>query len=416
MNKEKVALYTLNGKLSLDEYKQFMKKSKKLFLRYMMLYSLFGTIIISYITLFFDLKKLFLLELFFFYCFICVMVKLIENRKIENYYRKIEQIYGGAFSVEFYDDYMIRKSENFIVKIYYSAVVNILEIDNQVFLEYSNNYPPIVINKILGNEQLCLLLRKIQENNLAMLREKKKQIQSAKKYYKCSTSRILLIILSTLTILSFIFVYIFAKYLQNTFLRDKAIWLCYMFEIFPIITLIQGLKYERQNPLVSKVNIILGSFFLILLPLVCLGIFSNLPDLKDYQEDIKRYKDILSVQLPESGSVKQLNSYFFGEGDMTDTTMVEVSFDGNNIEQFEKAIQKNNNWLSLNQVPSDLKIFTSYQMNDNCSHCYYLIYNEINHQYNTIPADVGQYHIYVASYNIAKKKLEINDFDYHYQN
>ena len=237
------------------------------------------------------------------------------------------------------------------------------------------------------------------------------------KDYSCLRKKCFILLMIILTIVAFCISDYMAKYLRNTSLEENGIWLYYLLLLFPIISIVQLLTSRNKNSKIVSILVVIISFCGLLIFLNGWSSFNSFSKYKDvYHQQILKYENAFSFDFPRFGKLTIKDSSFDGEFDMAETTMIEVQYDNiNSIHTFEKRIIKDDKWVKKNRLDKKLNVLASYQLNETDDDCYYLIYNQSTKEFNKLPKVAGKYHFYVALYNINKRMLQINDFDYNYK-
>lgn len=194
------------------------------------------------------------------------------------------------------------------------------------------------------------------------------------------------------------------------FVRNMWVFWCWL--PIPILSIILGFNYKKRGIKCTK-NIVGG--FIIGLLLLLYGSFCMVPTLSEDYNKIYEYEDIIQAEIPSKGylEIQKWDSYV--DTDKTDYVFISAYYDNTNIDELEKSIENNDEWIFSNDLKSELKIFIpSHVIID--TDTYLSIYNKTTDQYNVVPEITGIYEIYVMKYDISDKKLEIHKFKYNYKN
>lgn len=416
MEKPGKLLFSIRGKITLEEYKNRMKQTSEFFLTILMRFLIIGIIPLSFFTSVIGQPEVFFWGVLILLAFFSLIAKGIEEKQIENDYqkRKCTEFIDEDYIINFYKDYMIKKADSYQKRIDYIKIISICEDDRCFYIKYSNKFASIIIEKNSCEDELCALLRNmIKKNSSHIIRKKEKQ---KKKNYTKFRKDCFILLMIILTIIAFHFSDSIAKYLKDTSLQGNGIWVYYLLLLFPIISVTQLLTYENRSSKITSIFTVILSFCGVIIFFTGWSNFSFIPDKAEYHKQIAKYEEVLSITFPELGSAKRKEPSFYGEGDMTETTMIEVLYDDTrSVRSFENKIINDKMWLKKEDLSKELTTFAFYQMTNIDDDCYYLIYNQTNKELNQYPAMRGKYHIYVVAYSMNQKKMQINDFDYNYQ-
>lgn len=416
MEKQRKPLFSISGKLTLEEYKNRMKKTGEFFRVILIRFLIIGIILLAFFTLAIEQKVIFYWGVLLLLSISSLIAKGIEERQIEKDYQKRKQteFIDEDYIISFYKDYMIKKSNSYQRRIDYIRIINISEDDKYFYIKYSITDASIIIDRNSCEDELCALLRDIIKQNSSSITRKKERHKN-KNYTKLRKDCFILLMI-VLTIISFYFSDSIAKYLKDTSLQGNGIWVYYFLLLFPIISVTQLLTRKNKHSKVVSMLVVILSFCGVMIFFTGWSNFSFIPNKGDYHKQITKYEKVLSITLPELGRAERKDPSFYGEGNMTETTMIEVLYDDTrSVRNFENKIIDDEIWIKNEELDEELEIFSSYQMINIDDDCYYLIYNQTNKEWNKFPTMAGKYHIYVAVYSMNQKKLQINDFYYDYQ-
>jgi len=226
-----------------------------------------------------------------------------------------------------------------------------------------------------------------------------------------------ILLMLVLTIIAFCSSDYVAKCLRNSSLGGNGVWLYYLLLIFPIVSAVQLLMKRNENSKGISILIAAISFCGLLIFLNGWSAFNTYSQYKNiYQEQMVKYEKLLSFKFPRFGQLEKIDSSFYGEDNMTETTMIRVQYDNtNSIHTFEKNIINNEKWIRKDKLDKKLDVLATYRLNEIDESSYYLIYNQTTKEFNRLPKIAGKYHIYVLSYDMNKRILYINNFKYNYQ-
>lgn len=194
-----------------------------------------------------------------------------------------------------------------------------------------------------------------------------------------------------------------ADFAQNT-------WVFWLWLPIPLLSIVLGFKYKKEGIKCTK-NIIAG--FIMAFLLLIYGSFSLLPSFEVDYKEIYQYSNILNIELPKDGKLISYDVDY--EEDFGTVTIYQSNYEDNDISELEEQIKNSQNWLSGNELKSELKVFIPAMM-PIADYRYFSIYNKTTNEYNTMPKETGKYKIYVMMLDKVNKQLEINEFEYSYTN
>lgn len=339
------------------------------------------------------------------------------DKVIEKDFKKLDSKVNidNNYIIDFYNDYLIRRNRLDIIKLNYKDVIRSAETDTNFYLE-SLEKNVIIIQKNECSLELVNFIRdKLKElekdlGNIARLKKVKKRFHP-------DLIRIIMIFLFVITIAS-LWGALYTLMLINNVLPQhgsgfvRNMWVFWCWLPIPILSIILGFKYKKRGIKCTK-NIVGG--FIIGLLLLLYGSFCMVPTLSEDYNKIYEYEDIIQAEIPSKGylEIQKWDSYV--DTDKTDYVFISAYYDNTNIDELEKSIENNDEWIFSNDLKSELKIFIpSHVIID--TDTYLSIYNKTTDQYNVVPEITGIYEIYVMKYDISDKKLEIHKFKYNYKN
>lgn len=213
--------------------------------------------------------------------------------------------------------------------------------------------------------------------------------------------------LTLLFIFTLITFYIASSVATNLSINTERMWTMWLWLPIPILSIILGFKYKKKGYKCQK-NILAG--FIIGFLLLVFGAYTFFFPNEDYQNFLE-LESIINVDLPKQGIyTKTPWEYGYFKKLITHTTIFEE------YEKLEDEIMNSKTWLSNQELNSGLQIFISpFNSCGDETICYYSFYIKDIHQYNTLPAENGNYHIYAMTYNTNLHELVIDEFDYDYK-
>ena len=205
----------------------------------------------------------------------------------------------------------------------------------------------------------------------------------------------------------------------NLFNTVEHNWIFLVLEIIPLLSIIMGIVYRKDNGII---NIIIGgiiSFYFISFGLA--WIFDN-PKV-DYKK-VNEYKNILDIELPPKGEAN-FNEY-------EEDYFVHFNYNELDIDYMEeyrkellKSIQHNDHYVISNNL--NKKLIKYIPANQRITHdnsfllqdedllnyeSYYMIYNKTTNTYNEHITDAGKYDLYVVRYIPQNGHLSISNYTY----
>lgn len=417
--KNKDILYTCNCVIDAYECKLMFPYFREIYWTYIIKKGLFinSIVCIIYIIIL-GRYLLFVLPLFIILQLILMIYYNINiDKVIEKDFKKLDSKVNidNNYIIDFYNDHLIRRNRLDIIKLNYKDVIRSVETDTNFYLE-SLEKNVIIIQKNECSLELVNFIRdKLKElekdlGNIARLKKVKKRFHP-------DLIRIIMIFLFVITIAS-LWGALYTLMLINNVLPQhgsgfvRNMWVFWCWLPIPILSIILGFKYKKRGIKCTK-NIVGG--FIIGLLLLLYGSFCMVPTLSEDYNKIYEYEDIIQAEIPSKGylEIQKWDSYV--DTDKTDYVFISAYYDNTNIDELEKSIENNDEWIFSNDLKSELKIFIpSHVIID--TDTYLSIYNKTTDQYNVVPEITGIYEIYVMKYNISDKKLEIHKFKYNYKN
>lgn len=195
------------------------------------------------------------------------------------------------------------------------------------------------------------------------------------------------------------------------FFFTSTTYVCWLFLPIPILSIILGYRYKKLGIKCTK-NIVAGyiiSVLLILYGSFCLISFS---DSKDYSE-INSYKKIINAPLPKKGKLELFKWDYNSDRNKTNSKTIYINYFNEDTEKLEENIKQNETWILSTQIDEKLRFLVPYY--ETGENIYISIYNKTLNEYNTLPADFGNYKIYTMVYDISKKLFQIDEFNYYYK-
>jgi hypothetical protein len=188
----------------------------------------------------------------------------------------------------------------------------------------------------------------------------------------------------------------------------KKAWIFWLWLPVPISSIVLGIKYKKIHASFDKnilSGVIVGIFLLIF------GCFCFFQINQDYDK-IYSYEEVLNITLPSEGElyIQKYDTYF---DDMKDFVKIDAYYDSDDCIEMNKLITTNQNWISKDELPSELRIFIPSTLVGNET-SYFSIYNKTLDIYNSVPDESGEYLICVMMFDKENKHLEINEYSFSY--
>lgn len=396
--------YVINTNVTLEEY-QKMYKAFPINYWFNILFSTIITSLVLSVICLIDKVGVFIyiiLDLIAI-IFIFIYYKLNSNKIVKNIYDCFSKNKSlpKEYALKFYDNYLIKESENIKEKIYYLNIDKIIETNSNFYLRLSNRV--LIITKINDNLEILDFIRNL---NKSIYINKSKTSH----FNNILNLKILMLALFIITLLSFPIASCLHDFFNQCFnipvgAEIRTMWIFWLLLPIPITSFVLGNKYKYKK------NIVVGIVMSLLLTIY--GFFCFFPNNEVPYNSIDEYQNIINISLPNDGTyIKQEFDWYFN---MKDVINNHISFGGieDGFVAFEKGIKNNTYWILGENLSKSFELFISDEngIDDNF---YYLIFNETLNQYNTLLENKGTYHMYVASYDINHKVLEIIEGDFSY--
>lgn len=311
--------------------------------------------------------------------------------------------------ITFFDNYLIKESDNVEIRLNYKQVKKIIETENNFYI-YGNNVA-VIINKEECKEEDEEFLRNINSK----IYYKKNKLKENKDEVNPKDNTFLLNLLLYITIFSFfgavLTISAIAKDIPSSLITEKM-WVFWLWLPLPILSIIIGHRLKNKNKK-AKNNIISG--YIISILLIVFGSFCVvMPVGRVAYNKIRPYEEILKVDIPKDGNYIQQRYGTYFDLDKKNVTVTEAFFkDSLKLKEFEQNIVKGQNWINFKTIQSELEPWIPYQMiHRECKKCYITIYNEGTQEYNTVIETKENYKMHVALYNLEQHHLEINTYEF----
>ena len=406
-------LYTYEGEVDSYEYKKMAKYFPQRIYWVFVVRGLYWDLILSAVIAITS-KSLF--ETLVVFLAMLVYILIISKVRLESFAEKLfnemkkKNNINTKFKTEVYDNYFIKRNESMSFTIQYSDISKCIETDTNFYLEYPQQKSVIIIKKENCELDLINFIRKTFKSLENHLGDKTK-FKGVKEYHNPDFIRKGMIILFVLTIAS-LWGAAYSIEIVNHFFPlhglnlTKHMWVFWCWLPIPLLSIGLGSKYKKAGFKCTK-NIVAGciiTFFL-----VVYGAFSVMPTFSENYNKINDYKDIISAELPNSGTLDIQNWGTYFDDDKTEYTIINVYYDKENVEKLVDSIENNEKWILSKEIKTDLKVFIPSQLRSD-DDAYYSIYNKTTNQYNLLPEVSGNYEVYAMKYDKSDKHLEIHKF------
>ena len=332
-------------------------------------------------------------------------VRLAEMTK--NSFIKSQQKYAldTHFINLLYEDYFLRIGEYTTRKVPYERISKVIETETNIYMELDGGV--IIFQKNKCSSEAIDFIREKCKDSLNISRKDcvVKQIKNPEILKKIMT---ILFILNCICIPLAIYTVNLANAGAQGFHFLKKAWIFWLWLPVPISSIVLGIKYKKIHASFDKnilSGVIVGIFLLIF------GCFCFFQINQDYDK-IYSYEEVLNITLPSEGElyIQKYDTYF---DDMKDFVKIDAYYDSDDCIEMNKLITTNQNWISKDELPSELRIFIPSTLVGNET-SYFSIYNKTLDIYNSVPDESGEYLICVMMFDKENKHLEINEYSFSY--
>ena len=312
MKKEDKVLYTCESIVDGYEYKKMAKYFPK---RMYWVFVIRGTILNIIITALIALiSQSWIVTLIFFvvyeiYLLIFYKIRLESVAEKAFNARVKKKVIATKFETEFYDEYLIRKSDNISITINYSEIDKVIENDTNFYLEYPKMNSILIFQKNDMDNELISFIRKKFENIDNKLGDKIK-FKNPEKIKNPETIEKLLTVLFVITLLCIYganFAITKVLEINNTDDTLKYIWITWLFLPIPIASIILGYKYKKRGIRCTK-NIVAG--FIVGALLLIYGLFYVIP----FDDIIPNFDNTIVVVKKNKGHSNEFDKYLVRDG------------------------------------------------------------------------------------------------------
>ena len=318
------------------------------------------------------------------------------------------------FTTEFYDDYLIRKSDSVSYTIKYTEITKFIETETNLYLDHKPRNVVLIFQKNSLDLQLIEFIRKTFENTQTKLcsnpNSKKSNKTNNPNVIKTGMTILFIVTIATLWFALYSQGFVNKYIPQYGFNFTKNLWVFWCWLPIPILSIVLGYKYKKEG-FECKKNIVAG--YIIGVLLFIYGSFCMVPTHEQDYTKINDYKEIINLELPNSGVLEIIDWDSHPNRNMTEYTTINAYYAQVDVTELVESIENNDNWILSKDFKTDMNVFlTSSLVLDNDA--YFSIYNKMTNQYNVLPEKSGVYEIYAMKYDKSDKKLQIDKFKISY--
>ena len=355
-------------------------------------------------------------------CIIIIISCILQKKKMiykiyQDTYKNID--FHHLARIDFYDTYLITKSEYFTVKILYTKFTKIKEVDKYFYL--FSPLQTVIIAKKDCNRETCTFIQSLPVkkyickwkkggNHLTkrkVLTEEKRDVHNEK------ALSILFWFLFFASILSVYGAYFTLSIFSEGIPASVSLtmyWICWLWLLFPVLSLILGFMYLRYS--FSLKNIIIGALCSIGL-LVVGGLSLIAPKPSYHFKEIKPYQNIIQVTIPKKAIYYHDDTFDFCFDSFIDISMLYVVYNDNDGDKLAQDIKNSDFWLDSYEA-EELYDILPISLQSEYEDDYYLIFNKNTKQYNSFPNDDGKQSFIVMKYDSVYYRLYIYEYTLNY--
>ena len=353
-------------------------------------------------------------------CLIVIISSFFQRKRLlykiyQDTYQHID--FKFCTTIDFYDSYLITKSEYLTTKILYTKLTKIKEIGNYFYL-YSD-LQTVIISKKECTDDVCSYIRSlpakkyIYKNKKYSLRKKIVKDAGARNIQNEKGLSILFWFLFGASILS-----LYGAFFTQTVLSEglparvsyTTAWVAWLWLLFPILSLVLGILYSRYR-FCSK-NIVIGVLCSLILIVTGCSFFLAPKPSHSFSE-IKPYQDILQVDLPKDAIYYHDDTVDLCQDSVVDISILYVAYPDDAGEKLAQNIKNSKYWISSYESEKLYDIMP-YSTQSEYEDDYYLIFNKNSKQYNSLPDDDGKQHFIVMKYDSVYYRLYIYQYTLNY--
>lgn len=315
------------------------------------------------------------------------------------------------YVLSFYEDYLIRKTENTSIKFNYNKMKRLIETDDNFYLDMNDLI--IVIHKNTCDLELINFIRNIKSNNLENCLGDKHPVGKIVKRVIPQNAESILNLLYTLTILSVMGSLItlsrFMTY--GSFIQlDAVTWIHWLWLIIPITSIVFGFKYKKSK-LPYKKNIVAG---ILVAAFICYSSYPiYFPNTEVEYKEIEQYKEIVNFSLPSEGRLFVDDSRMIFRKNISDFKVWKLYFNKKDFVSIEKEIDTSSEWILIEDISDELEQLIPILVSE-IKGKYISIYNYELQSYNILPNESGEYHICFMTMIPEDRYVELDTYVYTY--
>lgn len=316
------------------------------------------------------------------------------------------------YILSFYEDYLIRKTENTSIKFNYNKMKRLIETDDNFYLKMNDLI--IVIHKNTCDLELINFIRNIKSENLENCLGDKHPIGKIVKRVIPQNAESILKILNTLTILSITCpLFTLSSFMTyGSFIRlDPVTWIYWLWLIIPITSIVFGFKYKKSK-LPYKKNIVVG---ILVAAFICYSLYPiYFPDTEVEYNEVEQYKEILNFSLPSEGRLFVDDYRIIIKKNISDFKVWGLSFNKKDFVSIEKEIETSPEWILIEDISDELEQLIPILVSE-IKGKYISIYNYELQSYNVLPNESGEYHICFMTMIPEYRYVELDTYIYKYE-
>ncbi len=407
--------------ITYEEYKKKLKLFSLLYLKKMIIISI--VIFAFCFSEFFppdpaSVPEYFEIAIFLILC-AALILKIFDLifRKV-NYKKYIKRYSNDIdfYILSFFKEYLKKENNNESIKIKYNNIKKIKETENNFYI-FLNNKKEIIVIKENCSSELIEFIKNISNNkglNIKYLKNINEFINpETPKYKKIKSFLLVLFILSILSIWIGLGI---VSLLMNKYGTTNLMFTSYMWGMLlplpiPIMSIILGFIYNKKG--IKCIKNIIGGFTIVIF-LILFGSFSITFDFERNYNEVYSYEKIIGTNLPSQGKylkIKWDTSYLINH-----ITHYIKFTDFEETKTFTNDINNNNNWLTQDQINTNLGTLIPTSLVCKSQHkCYYSVYIKELNEYNEYLTETGTYHIYAMMFDYNSTFIQIEDYILYYK-
>lgn len=351
---------------------------------------------------------------------ILIFSKIFEPTFAKKSFERISKDKGIdlKFKIDFYENHFEHIGTHGTFRLQYEELMKVLETKENIYLFVDKNTVCIIQKK---NSDLKLIeFLKSRKLNCYICKEKKKSRKLNNKKNSLVERNInkIMLILFILTILTVPFMFLIPELLIKNDRAPNELLFSYMWGVlymlpFPILSIVLGIKYKKDGIKCIK-NIVSGFIVGIIIILVgCTGLAFNSDYLINYIE-VNNYNEIVGIKLPDKGKYYKIN---YDNDYLKNYINNYIIFQEESAATFFSTIKASQNWFLSKNIKPNLNKLVKYDLIcEGKKECYFSICVKELDNYNVLPTESGEYHVYAMMYDPDKRFLNIKEYLLNYNN